>query len=772
MTGTRGAPGRRLNHPEPWGLMSFYANDEQPWVGFNLSAGTLQPGNHVNPTGVRRGNPAAFAGWRSSGPSESGTVPHGYLPSDSGYESRAKHSIDDRSVYDENQDTQSLSGHLMDYHPFQSGNTYARDTPVPHWQQVAPVPVASGTTEKQLICPDCNTLCKTKSELNKHHQRHRKAYKCDVHGCTRREGFGTLNDLERHKSSVHPERHNGGARYRCNMGSCSTKDKIWPRADNFRQHLKRVHHKIVQPDDDLSDFIYQPPQKPQEQAIDLEGVGSDLSAFAFGAVPSVGAWDGRSLALEDVQLPSAEQSMGMDDLVLDPSLSSVEETSTNMLLGPQAISLVVCKAQDQHDPDLMMQSHHEYVQPREVSRPASKTLVVGQADARSDVPRGLRSQNASSRPNTITQGSPKDSMSTNMDCEPKMDLDDLSGGETNRVKHSLLASSADGINEQDVVKLLDKLPKSLIEKYLKTQSDNTAKAVPTPPNTTEIGHKCSASGCNKAFARKCELKKHMKRHDKPYGCTFAGCKKKFGSKNDWKRHENSQHFQLEVWKCDEKRAEDDGGNSSSSDTCGKVCHRRETFRNHLLKEHKMEDSARIDTALENCRVGRNCESRFWCGFCVSIIEITKKGANAWTERFNHIDNHYAGRDNAPKKDISEWKNVDPELQDMDFAGSSYDSSDADSGDEIAILRSKAAAPVRVMNSSDSKKRSLEDDNNASEQRDPKRLKNASIALMWLCCGCRVYADAKLHELCIECSHRRCSNCEVEEVLVNDEKSRL
>lgn len=144
----------------------------------------------------------------------------------------------------------------------------------------------------------------------------------------------------------------------------------------------------------------------------------------------------------------------------------------------------------------------------------------------------------------------------------------------------------------------------------------------------------------------------MRRHEKPYGCTFPQCYRRFGSKNDWKRHENSQHFQMEVWRCNEPQGDGHAG------TCGKVCHRREMLRAHLNDEHGISDPVRVDRKAEECRVGRNCEERFWCGFCREIIEVRQKGLSAWTARFNHIDDHFTGR-RRQKRAISEWQDVDP-----------------------------------------------------------------------------------------------------------------
>jgi hypothetical protein len=142
----------------------------------------------------------------------------------------------------------------------------------------------------------------------------------------------------------------------------------------------------------------------------------------------------------------------------------------------------------------------------------------------------------------------------------------------------------------------------------------------------------------------------MKRHSRPYGCTFVTCKKTFGSKNDWKRHENSQHFHLETWRCDEERPE--GG------ACAKVCYRKQTFQDHLKKEHGKSDAQYINLKTEICHMGRNCQARFWCGFCKGLIELKKRGLEAWAERFDHIDDHFMGRKGFTAQRILDWIPVD------------------------------------------------------------------------------------------------------------------
>lgn len=149
----------------------------------------------------------------------------------------------------------------------------------------------------------------------------------------------------------------------------------------------------------------------------------------------------------------------------------------------------------------------------------------------------------------------------------------------------------------------------------------------------------------------------MKRHEKPYGCTYQACKKRFGSKNDWKRHENSQHYQLELWKCNEKSTVD------VNEVCCRTFNRREQFKTHLSKDHHIEDPHMIDDKLEKCLDGRNYGIRFWCGFCRTMVKLEGTGTKAWQGRFNHVDDHFSGQ-KGPKMDISQWESLDCDSQEV------------------------------------------------------------------------------------------------------------
>lgn len=154
--------------------------------------------------------------------------------------------------------------------------------------------------------------------------------------------------------------------------------------------------------------------------------------------------------------------------------------------------------------------------------------------------------------------------------------------------------------------------------------------------------KCPVESCDYTVARDCDLRKHMKRHNKPYGCTYPKCYKRFGAKSDWKRHENSQHFQLEAWRC--SRPPEVGA------ACGQHFFRQAQFQAHLQGQHNMSSSEDITEATRSNRIGKNCQVRFWCGFCNVIVELKNKRNAAWDERFDHIAHHF----DREKKSIDKW----------------------------------------------------------------------------------------------------------------------
>ena len=90
-------------------------------------------------------------------------------------------------------------------------------------------------------CKICRMVWRTESDYKKDQNRHKRPHKCTINGCPRKDGFSTVNDLNRHLKSRHSVPVPGSKDYKCLVSGCSKPDKIWPRLDNFRQHAVRMH---------------------------------------------------------------------------------------------------------------------------------------------------------------------------------------------------------------------------------------------------------------------------------------------------------------------------------------------------------------------------------------------------------------------------------------------------------------------------------------------------------------------------------------------------
>lgn len=192
-------------------------------------------------------------------PSENGSQYRENYPSaDSGYDGRScatqsviasSYGVDSSSPLIGIKDSVSTeSGILFDY---------------PHGSNSCPGGSPSQGTDAPVRCDDasCTWVGKCPSDkryavvsdrLNpgqiaelprKHEARHKKLFKCDIPNCARKEGFGTINDLARHKKCVHNEEPERGPKmmYMCFGTNCPRPNKRWPRLDNFKQHLARMH---------------------------------------------------------------------------------------------------------------------------------------------------------------------------------------------------------------------------------------------------------------------------------------------------------------------------------------------------------------------------------------------------------------------------------------------------------------------------------------------------------------------------------------------------
>ncbi|OAP59332.1 hypothetical protein AYL99_06630 [Fonsecaea erecta] len=100
----------------------------------------------------------------------------------------------------------------------------------------------SRSRSPDLECSDCSYVARTRSDLKKHRARHNREHKCPFPTCPQRQrGFATSNDLDRHLFVVHKINNRRSRSYKCFGINCPRPNQEWPRLDNFKQHLKKLH---------------------------------------------------------------------------------------------------------------------------------------------------------------------------------------------------------------------------------------------------------------------------------------------------------------------------------------------------------------------------------------------------------------------------------------------------------------------------------------------------------------------------------------------------
>ncbi|KAK1754555.1 hypothetical protein QBC47DRAFT_220619 [Echria macrotheca] len=789
-------------------LEHFLIHDDQPWSSLRVngvarSVGSKARQSNGYPIGI---DMSAFTGFRSPAVL-SEADDSGYYGSSA---SIARQSVVDASVYSGDPDcgteTQSFIGPMSDLHlqthPSQSPGTAGKSR-------------HGAGSEAGLICPVCHERVKTKAELNKHDLRHRKPFMCQVAGCARKEGFGTTNDRDRHMKSVHNLK---GIKYRCHEGTCKGGTKLWPRADNFVAHLKRKHQITLGPTPDLSPYEQKPAddedvpelapsevQKPRMTShmspstwmdMDQPQDHSDLPSGEINLEPLRDC--SQSAVAENLSMRNSSDSSRLR-LDMDPMLSANRESRSNediILSAPTNGPLyphetykpdVVSPAELGSPPDSGslpgsqgVVSAREYISvspdrdagQAQLVRPGTMDRTEFPADTDRDASEdGYFSDGASQAEDADEDNTAGDAFQDHQDSRATLESVSsaafnatrplVSGGkpatsELPSIK-SLIRADLDETEASAFLEsleehgILDKIISRFGYQKAKEEDQKTGEAQTDPAAPAgKVSKDVLCNECGKSFKRHCELKKHQKRHDKPYACTHTDCDKRFGSKNDWKRHENSQHIQLEFWRCNEK-----GKGGVESKPCGKTSHRRENFKHHLEKEHGITDPQTLERRCIDYRNGRNHESRFWCGFCQQTIEFTKRGSLVWSERFDHIDAHFTGKD-GPRRDIREWKSIESEpleiFQTIVPDARSPDSSDGD----FFSTEEEGDAGTR--------KRRAENDDAATTKRRrlAQNYKSIQGLLLWECCTCESVYTRAVTTRCMNasCAHVCCESCQL------------
>ncbi|KAG9241312.1 hypothetical protein BJ878DRAFT_234617 [Calycina marina] len=768
-------------------LIQWYTEKDDPWV----------------PKGVIPEDRTSMLGLsnRNAMHARSQIICHNATNTDSAYgssgarPSNGNASIFSADITDKDQNLQSMPGANADYQHGQGFSQSLHDTngsrfglgnmlPSNSFSNPQVLPASPST----LVCHTCNKPVKTKSELKKHNLRHTKPFHCEEPDCAWVKGFSTINDLKRHTKSKHPafvDELESDRGYRCRFPKCKSFEKFWPRLDNFKSHLKRVHH--LTRNDECDKMLHcaefepasqraskllettrpvelpQPLPWTQQTPATLKPVYPDITY--------VGTLDSSPSISEDVSFQGIP-ALRNDD-VLDNHLNTVkpsEVCSSQHGVPERRLDLANVLAPvslDDSEPTPQGDQTVSQLSKKSVANSRFACKVPQQEIPTSDIKlmEIIKTALIGAKPHSDELGDGQN---------PHAEMKSISTRSSSL--HSWLVDHAEPLlsqtkpatsskieeNGADLdYKIRDVLNSVRISGYIIREP--ALPRLMNPGSAASIRSEClvTCQECHKFKGRPCELKcvypidrcallkrsrKHMKRHSRPYGCTLANCKKTFGSKNDWKRHENSQHFHLETWRCDVEKPK--GG------ICAKVCYDRRTFQQHLYKIHATTADNIVKQKLDRCRLGSNCQTRFWCGFCSKLVHLAKRGTEAWTERFDHIDNHFMGRHDLVKRDIRDWVAMDvdrarheslqlvPDHENVEKASSSGSSSSGIS-DDSAHARSHAAPLKRKRSGSSDGKRT-----------GKKAMANTVV----YCCQCGVSHNPKFDQRCTEDSHPFCESC--------------
>ncbi|KAI9886282.1 MAG: hypothetical protein M1823_001891 [Watsoniomyces obsoletus] len=587
-------------------------------------------------------------------------------------------------------------------------------------------------------CDQCEHRFKSSSELIKHHLRHDKPYKCSVPDCPRTEGFITVNDLDRHMKCKHKTSTSSRPMkvWRCAADDCQGKDKSWLRLDNFRNHLKRLHagqdmNMLVR----QSEVLVSEKSEPDEIIEDMPSRKSSVAFEALSLLPL--------LEFTDRQVPNGDElaqdwsaPVFMDDPLPAPpfteSLPSSDAAPDFEQIPKQGQECSYIDVQDSNqDANVSMPvSNEAAVETVNIQQTVPVQESAAEESLSSDIilpttSDDMEELNELPTSNSSRLRSPELQPSLAGLCNKMIEVflaialpdqssnadrdQDMRGSHCPSVDHHMHLDTDRGTRgEKDdavqqcpyVSEIRKKLKSERVGRELQAtlrtdlarlglrEAIEDAESEPPPKKfartssvpTGEQDLQCNQ--CDKNFERPCALRKHMKRHDRPYGCTYPRCWKKFGSKNDWKRHENTQHFQEELWRCQQVSEK-----HQSSLQCSENFKTKAEFCLHLRQHHDITDAVRLDDEAKKCHIHVNGQSHVWCGFCVRIITLKETGIRGVDARFDHIAKHFG-----QGKRIWDWIPVDSNVT----KGQSKEGNSTSRSVEVEIRGRPQAMPLELV----------------------------------------------------------------------------
>ncbi|KFZ18833.1 hypothetical protein V501_00998 [Pseudogymnoascus sp. VKM F-4519 (FW-2642)] len=685
-------------------LASYVYNDDDPWsqkgffAGPSTFDGRLQPKsqpvgqlpvNH-NPYGNRlqtEGDPAAG-------------VVLGKPQSDSGYGSLQSAYAPSISNFDTGLQATGNRIYFARSHGFQQADATFGPKLASSEASLAVPPL--------LRCPTCNKAVKTPSVLRKHYLRHKKPFICpypDCPGSGHGQGFGTVNDLDRHIRSKHPEGEVSGRRpiqvFSCHFSECQEKGRKFTRSDNFGVHLNRCHglngdevKGIIRRKKEqlrLEDPRIQPSDRPQERSLDIsmQDASQDISFdHAMEQSNESLVTDGSHYEMYDHD----DQGPGPEDMTFympEDQSRDLEDKTTHMQVETkyrpdgtldmeyfsgmepvetfEPVGFIMDPTLDISESATPVAAAIETAPKREngsyihgsTDSYAQKALASALASKRSQDIRKSRGIGASQKPIT-----PKDPMDRRINTSAlfsrnKSSQEDFNPGDLLTADSKDEDCHTDSQDDDNAATILRDMKS---RGFVLRRNTTHSLEPPAPSPSTQFQPPLTCSVCSKTCRRPSEMAKHMKRHSRPYHCTFPPCAKTFGSKNDWRRHENSQHLHYESWRChlssgtttstlqslQTPQSHSQNRDHNEPSACKHISYHLDAFKSHLSRTHQIA-SAELNDSATVARCLAPCPRTFYCGFCACSVAQAD-----WSARFDHLDGHFSGRKGGEQVAMAAW----------------------------------------------------------------------------------------------------------------------
>ncbi|ELR04044.1 hypothetical protein VC83_06124 [Pseudogymnoascus destructans] len=540
-----------------------------------------------------------------------------------------------------------------------------------------------------LRCPTCNKAVRTPSVLRKHDLRHKKPFICsypDCPGSGHGQGFGTVNDLDRHIRSKHPEGKVSGRPiqlFSCHFSECQEKGRKFTRSDNFGVHLDRCHGMekdeikgIIQRKKEqhwFGDPRIQLGDRPQEISADLQIQDASLEISFDHAMEQSNeslATDGSHYEMydnddqghpEDISFYiMADQSRDLGDtatnILAETKYRPADTTDMEYLMDP---TLDISKSATPVATTIGTTPKREngsYIHGSTDSH-AQKALASALANKRSQ-DRNFRGMGASQKPMSLREDPVDRRVNIGaLFSRDKSNQQDFNSGDlvaAHSKDEDCYTDSQDDDNAATILRDMNS------RGFVLQRKTALLPEPPAPSPSTQPRSPLSCSVCFKTCRRPSEMAKHMKRHSRPYHCTFPPCAKTFGSKNDWRRHENSQHLHYESWRCQlpsatttttatlQTQSQNRDRDHDKPSACKHISYHLDAFKSHLSRTHQIGSTELNDSAtLARCLAP--CPCTFHCGFCARRLP-----QRDWSARFDHFDGHFSGRGGAGKVEMAAW----------------------------------------------------------------------------------------------------------------------